>query len=120
MEWNAYLVAIRLASDAATVHIIERRYLEPTGDSYQYVNIKTCCGVELTTPFDEIPAGGYQLRNMRHKGREAAGIREEILVWMERKKGCQNLYWNGQAGRGMARESQVNIQDKERSGILSR
>jgi len=53
MEWNAYLVAIRLASDAARVHIVERRYLEPTGAAYQYVNIKTCCEVELTSPCDE-------------------------------------------------------------------
>ena len=53
MEWNEHLVAIRLASDAARVHIIERRYLEPTGAAYQYTNIKTYCGVELTIPFDE-------------------------------------------------------------------
>ncbi|MDX1991998.1 MAG: hypothetical protein SF029_06400 [bacterium] len=53
MEWNAYLVAIRLASDAARIHIIERRYLEPTGAAYQYTHIKTCCGIELTTPYDE-------------------------------------------------------------------
>ncbi|MCB9451456.1 MAG: hypothetical protein H6672_08450 [Anaerolineaceae bacterium] len=53
MEWKEHLVAIRLASDAARVHIIERHYLEPTGAAYQYTNIKTYCGVELTTPYDE-------------------------------------------------------------------
>lgn len=53
MEWNAYLVAIRFALDAARVHIIERHYLEPTGAAYRYTNIKTCCGVELTSPYDE-------------------------------------------------------------------
>jgi hypothetical protein len=53
MEWNAYLVAIRLASDAARVHIIERHYLEPPAAAYRYVSIKACCGVEVTAPFDE-------------------------------------------------------------------
>lgn len=53
MEWKEHLVAIRLASDAARVHIIERHYLEPTGAAYRYTNIKTCCGIELTTPYDE-------------------------------------------------------------------
>jgi len=53
MEWKEHLVAIRLASDAARVHIIERSYLEPTGAAYRYTNIKTCCGVELTSPYDE-------------------------------------------------------------------
>jgi hypothetical protein len=53
MEWKEHLVAIRLASDAARVHIIERRYLEPTGAAYQYTHIKACCGVELTNPYDE-------------------------------------------------------------------
>lgn len=53
MEWKEHLVAIRLASDAAQVHIIERRYLEPTGAAYRYTHIKTCCGVELTSRYDE-------------------------------------------------------------------
>jgi hypothetical protein len=53
MERKEHLVAIRLASDAARVHIIERSYLEPTGAAYRYTNIKTCCGVELTTPYNE-------------------------------------------------------------------
>jgi hypothetical protein len=50
---HTLLVAIRLASDAARVHIIERRYLEPPKTTGRYSSIKTCCGVELTTPFDE-------------------------------------------------------------------
>lgn len=53
MEWKEHLVAIRLASDAARVHIIERSYLEPTGAAYRYTNIKTFCGVELTSRYDE-------------------------------------------------------------------
>jgi hypothetical protein len=53
MEWNTYLVAIRLASDAARVHIIERRYLEPQNTAWRYASIKTYCGIELAAPFGE-------------------------------------------------------------------
>lgn len=53
MEWDAHLTAIRPASDAAKVHIIERRYLEPQNTAWRYASIKTYCGIELAAPFDE-------------------------------------------------------------------
>lgn len=53
MEWNDHLVALRLASDAARIHIIERRYIEPPNNAGRYSCIQTCCGIELKTSFDQ-------------------------------------------------------------------
>lgn len=53
MEWNLHLAAIRLASDATRVHIIERRYLEPQNTAWRYASTKTYCGIELNTSLDE-------------------------------------------------------------------
>lgn len=85
MEWNAYLVAIRLASDAARVHIIERRYLEPTRATYQYTNIKTCCGVELTTPYNEC----------QHEEVNC----ETCVAKLEKQQAYWKQFWSGWEGK---------------------
>ncbi|MBZ0284996.1 MAG: hypothetical protein K8L97_29945 [Anaerolineae bacterium] len=85
MEWNAYLVAIRLASDAGQVHIIERHYLEPTGAAYRYVNIKTCCGVELTTPFDECQQEDINC--------------ETCVAKIEKQQAYWRKFWSGWEGK---------------------
>ncbi|MEO8609310.1 MAG: hypothetical protein ABI690_15570 [Chloroflexota bacterium] len=85
MEWNAYLAAIRLASDAAKVHIIERHYLEPTGAAYRYTNIKTCCGVELTTPFDKCQQEDVNC--------------ETCVTKVEKQQAYWRKFWSGWQGK---------------------
>ena len=118
MEWNAYLVAIRFASDTARVHIIERRYLEPPNTTGRYSSIKTCYGVELKTSFDE-----SQQEIDCETCVKPAGLLEAILVWMARKYDYRQPHWNGQTKRGMARESQkdggVSTQSTSLPGFAS-
>jgi hypothetical protein len=85
MEWNAHLVAIRLASDAARVHIIERHYLEPNGATYRYVNIKPYCGVELTTPYDECQQAEINC--------------ETCIMKVEKQQAYWKQFWTGWEGK---------------------
>ena len=48
MEWDSRYAAIRLNTDGASVHIVERPYI---GD--RYVKTKTYCGHEISLPIDE-------------------------------------------------------------------
>ena len=54
MECHPNLAAVRIPSSQASVHIVERHFIEP--GITRYINIMTYCGIPLATPHLECSA----------------------------------------------------------------
>ncbi len=83
MQWRDTLVAIRIPSDSASTHIVERYQVEPS-KTVRIVNIKTYCGLPVVNPINECSEADIDC--------------EVCIASVEKQQAYWEQFWTGAEG----------------------
>ncbi len=83
MKWNPNLAAVCIPFSQASVHIVERHFIEP--GITRYINIKTYCGIPLTTPYLECSESDVNC--------------EACVSDVEKQQAFWDAFWSSSEGR---------------------